>query len=157
MKLIKFLIVTGMMLVVGGCQQAEVEVTGDSESLYFETIGWGHFGTIRDTTEAIIRTSDEWDSVSANYRPLEDFQEVDFSQVMVALIALPADYGGYSIEVESVESVGGIVTVSYLVSEPGTDCITPTALTLPFQAVLIRKAEGRVEFVRRTESFKCGM
>jgi len=146
-----------MWFVVGACQQAEVEVTGDTEPLYFETIGWGHSGIVRDTTEVIIRTSDEWDRISSNYRPLEDFEAIDFSQVMVALIALPAESGGYSIEVESVESVEGIVTVSYLVSEPGTDCITPTALTLPFQAVLIRKAGGIVEFVRRTESFKCGM
>ncbi len=156
MKLTKFLLVM-LMLVVGGCQQAEIEITDDSEPLYFETIGWGHFGTIRDTTEVIIRTSDEWIRVSANYRPIEDFKAVDFSQVMVALIALPAEYGGYSIDVESVESAERIVTVAYLVSEPGPDCITPTALTLPFQAILIRKTDGSVKFVRRTESFKCGI
>ncbi len=146
-----------LLPVAGGCQRAEVEVTDDTEPLYFETIGWGHFGIVRDTTELVIRTGDEWARVSANYRPLEDFEAVDFSQAMVALIALPAEYGGYLIEVESVESAGGVITVAYLVSEPGTDCITPTVLTLPFQAVLIRKSEGRVEFVRRTERFKCGM
>ncbi|GMQ81757.1 MAG: hypothetical protein BMS9Abin05_1192 [Rhodothermia bacterium] len=107
--------------------------------------------------EVIVRDSDSWALVSAGVRPLAPFKSVDFTQAMVALIALPTESGGYMIEVETVESLDGIITVSYLVSEPGTDCIAPTALALPFQAVFLRREEGEVRFVRRTETYSCEM
>jgi hypothetical protein len=112
---------------------------------------------VRDTLETVVRSQEAWNTLSEEMRPLAAFEAVDFSQYMVALIALPASSGGYTIEVESVEERDGEITVDYLVSEPGTDCITPAAEALPFQAVSIQKADGDVRFKRRTERYKCGM
>ena len=149
--------VSCFLLAIMGCNEPPVEQPDESMPLYFETIGRGQYGEVRDTVEVISITSEQWADVSATVRPLAAFEPVDFDQSMVALIALPAESGGYTIEVESVESLDGQLTISYLVSEPGADCITPTALALPFQAVSIQKTAGEIRFERRTERYKCGM
>ncbi len=148
-------IVAVLVLVLTSCEEPAVEIEDHSEPLYFETIGRGHTGVGRDTLEVVVRDADSWARVSASIRPLAPFESVDFSQAMVALIALPTESGGYTIEVETVESLDGLITVSYLVNEPGTDCITPTALALPFQAVFFKREDGEVRFVRRTVAYSC--
>jgi hypothetical protein len=140
-----------------GCAEPAVEVLDESVPLYFETIGRGQYGEIRDTVEVVVRGVGDWNAISATMRPLADFESVDFAQSMVAMIALPAESGGYTIEVESVEELDGRITISYLVSEPGIDCITPSALALPFQAVTIQQTEGEVIFERRSEQYTCEM
>jgi len=150
-------IISVLVLVSTGCEEPAIEIEDNSEPLYFETIGRGHSGVGRDTLEVVVRDEDLWARVSASVQPLAPFESVDFSQAMVALIALPKESGGYMIEVETVESLDGVITVSYLVSEPGTDCITPTALSLPFQAVFFKREEGEVRFARRTEAYSCEM
>ena len=147
----------GVLFGATGCAQVDEEEGEQSDPLYFETVGRGHTGTVQDTLEFIVRDADTWRAVQEDLRPLAEFEEVEFTQALIALIALPAESGGYTIEVESVESLNNVITVSYLVSEPGPDCITPEAEALPFLAVMIRKFEGEAEFVRRTERYKCGL
>ncbi len=150
-------IATVLVLFSTGCEEPAIEIEDLSESLYFETIGRGQTGDGRDVVEVVARDAESWARLSTSVRPLAPFKKVDFSQAMVALIAIPTESGGYSIEVETVESLDGVITISYLLSEPGTDCITPTALALPSQAVFFKREEGEVRFVRRTEDYSCEM
>ena len=146
-----------LLLLLFGCNVPEPAAEDESEPLYFETIGRGQTGAGRDTIETVVASVEDWDRLRAAVQPLAPFESVDFTQTMVALIALPSESGGYTIEVETVELLDGVVRINYLVSEPGMDCITPTALALPFQAILFRRADGDVKFVRRTEKYLCGM
>ena len=150
-------LLAGLFLLVAGCSVPQEESEPDTDPLYFESIGRGQHGARRDTIETVARTAEAWAELSATVRPIAEFEAVNFEQQMAALIAIPTESGGYTIEVESVEALDGVITVAYVVNVPGIDCITPTALALPFQAVSIRKAEGAVEFERRNEPFKCGM
>ncbi len=128
-----------------------------SESLYFEVVGSGQAGTISDTTEVVLRDSSAWAEMASKLRPREDFLPVDFSQYMVMLVALPQVSGGFRIDFQSAELESGEITASYAVSAPGGDCLTISALTLPFQAVAVRQADGRVSFERSVVRESCSV
>lgn len=128
-----------------------------SESLYFEVVGSGQAGSIQDTTEAVLRDSSAWVEMASKLRPREGFHPVDFSQYMVMLVALPQVTGGFRIDFQSAESASGEITASYVVSAPGGDCLTIAALTLPFQAVAVRRADGPVTFERSVVRESCSV
>ncbi|MBT8399576.1 MAG: hypothetical protein KJO98_03795 [Rhodothermia bacterium] len=128
-----------------------------SESLYFESVGFGQAGSLSDTTEVVLRDSSAWVEMASKLAPREAFGSVDFSQYMVMLVALPQVSGGFRIEFQSVEKQDGDITASYVVSAPGGDCLTIAALTLPFQAVAVRQADGDVSFERSVIRESCSV
>jgi len=145
------------IFMLSGCKQPVPDVIDTSEPLYFERIGMGQTGSEADTIEVLVRTEKDWDEWKTRVNPLAPFRKVDFTQAGGALIAVPVESGGYTVEVESVEKDNGIITISYLFSKPKSDCISPLATALPFQAVLIRRAEGEVRFERREERYGCDL
>lgn len=152
----RFYFATAMAMLMIGCQEEPmVEQTRFSEVIPFETIGIGQRGDFSEPTERMVYEEASWTALSASLRPLADFETVDFSQVMLAVIAIPVKSGGYTIEVESAELLDSVLTISYVMSEPGFDCITPPALAVPFQVIELRKTEAPVRFERRTERFRC--
>ena len=145
---------------VAGCQQPEIidEVeTGDfAEVLPFETLGIGQRASHTERVERLVRTAEEWEAASSTLMPFEAFEDVDFEQVMLAVVVVPVESGGWTIEVESVERAEGAIEIAYVLGEPGVDCITPTALATPFQVIRIRKLEDvDVTFSSRKERFSC--
>jgi len=148
-----------LLFTLGGCApEADLEVPDDlPEMLYFETIGRGQNATLTDTTEIVLRDSAAWAEVQAHLHPLSPFKPVAFDQAMVLVIAIPDSTSGKIIEVESVEQHGSDILVSYLLSEPAKDCMPAMAVNIPFQVLLVRRAEGTVRFERRTEPYRCGM
>ncbi len=149
-------LVTAVAL-LGGCRrgpEAEV-VVEDTEFLPFENIGLGPNSTLPDTTEVVLRTEAEWDAYRSRLHSVGPFKKVDFTQEMVALVAVPSPSGGYGVEVETVEKKGGVVTVSYVIYGPDKDCIPVEGRAVPYQAVKVRRAEGTVRFAHRTETLPC--
>lgn len=137
-------------------QQAEqpepAEITG---AVVFEPIGTGFAGTLSDTTEAVYRTVADWQSVADKLSPLRDFPEVDSSQMMVILAAVPTPTGGFSVEFITAESTSEEIIVTYELSVPGYDCITTAGLSLAFQAATIPKTDLPVRFVREPKYYSC--
>jgi len=150
-------VISAAFVLVGlsACSRAHVEIDDATEPLVFETIGLGQKGFVADTLETVIRDSVLWAEMGKNLSPIAPFRTVDFSQEMVGLIAMRVESGGYAVDVETVEIVDDEIVVSYVVSEPDTDCITMMADALAFQAVTIRRADGDVRFERRNERYKC--
>lgn len=147
-----------VLLGAAACSQPEPTASGpEPDYLYFEPIGQGQQSTLRDTTEAVVRTAAAWDTLQQDLRPLAPFDSLDFTQVMVVLAALPVESGGYSIQFETVEHFPDSIVARYVVTVPDDDCITTQALATPFQAVLVRRADGDVHFERRIETFSCAM
>lgn len=132
-----------------------VETGSFTENLPFETVGIGQRIDITDTTELLIRSESEWTVLAATMKPYKEFSAVDFDQVMLAIVAVPVESGGWAVDVESVEQIDGLIEVSYVISEPGIDCITPPALATPFQVIKMRKLDGDVRFTARNERFSC--
>ncbi len=144
------------MLLAAACRPADPDaVTPEPDALYFESIGQGQRGLLTDTTEGVFRDSTAWAEWGRQLRPVTPFAEVDFSQSMVFVAALPQTSGGYRIQFESVEAGDSVIVASYTLFEPAGDCITTMALTLPFEAVAVRRAAGPVSFRRRIERVSC--
>ena len=81
------------------------------------------------------------------------FPEIDFSQLMVAVVAVPVPMLGVSIQVQSIERIQEDVVIYYQMGIPGDDCRGNDNATTPFQVVMLptnrwkfqlRKLERRV-------------
>ena len=144
-------------LLLTGCADEPEVVIEETMLLYFEPIGMGQSASLADTvaTEVIVRDSLTWVAYQDSLRPLAAFKPVDFSQAMVVMVAREVESGGYSVEVEEVETANGEIQINYLLTVPSPDCITVMADASPFQAVLVRRAEGTPRFAHRTELYRC--
>ncbi len=142
-----------------GCDPdgSSVTVPDDVETLVFEPVAIGQNAAVTDTTVVIFRDSLSWAAEAGRFPSIEDYKPVDFDQSMIVVVGLPRSTGGYSIEVESVDKIGDEIMVSFIVNEPGSDCLAVAALTYPFQAVAVRKADGRVGFSGRTVRYNCSV
>jgi len=150
-----FLMMAALLPALTGCgPQAEV-VVDDTEMLPFNNLGVGPTATLTDTTEVLLYTPEAWERYRSQLHSVGPFKPVDFTQEMVALVAVPEETGGYSVEVESVERADSVIVVSYVLLTPKRDCVTPMGRAVPYQAVAVRRAEGPVRFERRTASFPC--
>jgi len=138
-----------------GCVKKAEVVIDDTEFLPFDNLGVGPTATLTDTTEILLYSPDEWDAYRSRLHSVGAFKPVDFTQEMVALIAVPEESGGYSVEVESVEQKDSVIVVSYVLLSPERDCVTPMGRAVPYQAVSVRRADGPVRFERRTATFPC--
>lgn len=142
-------------LFLTACEQPRVVDDGPDAVLYFEAVGRGQYGTTRDTTEVVLRDEESFQQALSSLTLLGPLPEIDFSQVMVGLIAIPTQSGGHVVEVKSVEKTGDAISVNYEFSQPGVDCITLDALSLPFQLVIIQQSEGTVSFERNETTYRC--
>lgn len=140
-----------------GCSSddAVYDPAEENEVLYFEPIGHGMKAGLAAPVERAIRDSLTWVAYADSLDPLVAFEPVDFSQAFVLLAARSMPTAGYSLRFESVELAGDTLVASYLVLEPGTTCITAMGQTMPFQAVLVRRADHPVRFVHRTDDYSC--
>jgi hypothetical protein len=144
--------------VVAACLPAETtwyDAVPESDVLYFEPIARGQQATLQDSTEIAIRDAETWETYRRQLRTQGAISEVDFSQTFVLLVALPMPSGGYLVDFESVEELDGTIIASYLVTLPGDDCMTAMGRTVPFQAVMVRLADGELRFQRRVERVPC--
>lgn len=135
----------------GGDEKSEPQ----TEMLYFEPIGYGQSGNLTDTTEIVIRTSEEWQTYRDSLNPIAPFKPVDFSQGVIFLAALPQTTSGHIIEFVTVEERDSVTIAEYVVNAPAEDCLTATAEAVPFQAVMVRRTDLPVRFERDTEEYRC--
>jgi len=144
--------------VTSGClQQGEVEISLDLEPLYFEVIGRGQNALIKDTTEIAIYDGETWQAYQDSLYPLAPFEEVDFSQAFVLLTAIPQETSGYDIDFISVDKADDTIEVQYVLNDPGEDCFEAAGRTVPFTAVLVRRAEGNVTFSQTRKDYSCAI
>lgn len=142
-------------VIIAATDVPEPVLPASGEPLYFEPLGRGTQAQLADTTELFIRDAATWAAYRDSLNPVVAFPEVDFTQAGVVLVALPQITSGYGLEVESVERFDDEIVVRYLVSAPGDDCLTASALTVPFAAVQVRRAAGDVRFERLHEEYAC--
>ncbi len=144
-------------LVLSGCAVQSNLDEGPDDVLYFEPIAIGQSGSIRDTLEVVVSDEGALSEALAKVNPLGELPSIDFNQSMVGIIAIPTNSGGFVVEVQSVEQRGEEIQVHYLLSVPGADCITVQALSLPFQIISLRRAQGAFRFLREERRYRCGL
>ncbi|MFT4603857.1 MAG: hypothetical protein ACI9W4_000573 [Rhodothermales bacterium] len=143
------------LVLITGCG-ADSDILSEGDYLFFEAVGIGQSGSVTEVAEWVLRDSVAWVEAQTQLRPLAPFQSVDFTQSVVVVIAIPTDSGGYHIEVESVEEMEDHVLVSYLFHKPALDCITLSALAVPFQVVEVKRFEDKeVRFEHREQKYEC--
>lgn len=138
-----------------GDSEADEEAEPEAEVLYFEPVGYGRSGALSDTTEIVLRTEEEWQIYRDSLNPVAPFAEVDFSQSVLLLAALPQETSGHSIDFLSVEERDSNAVAHYLVSIPAEDCLTAIADAVPFQVVMVRRTDMPVQFTREIEEYRC--
>ncbi len=131
---------------VGCGPEQDPEAVSETMAVYFESIGRGQSGAFTDTLEVVIRDSTEWDAVRAQLDTLLPFRDVDFSEAMVLLAAVPTPIGGSTIIFESVEDDGEHIIAMYQLGLPGRDCRSIEGAALPFQAVMVPRTDAPVRF-----------
>lgn len=150
------LIAAVLVLSLSSCgADSEFEPEPESHVLYFEPIGYGQSGTLSDTTEILIRTEEEWAIYRDSLNPIAPFKPVDFTQSVVLLAALPQTTSGQIVDFVTVEERDSVAVAEYIVNIPAEDCLTATAESVPFQAVMVRRTDLPVRFVHETEEFRC--
>jgi hypothetical protein len=102
-----------------------------------------------------LRDIESWLDLQQELRPIEAFRPADMSQVMILVAGVPAPSGGYAVRFESIEKSGDDIVAVYALQVPGHDCMTVSALTFPFEAVMVRRTDGAVRFERRLEHLSC--
>lgn len=115
----------------------------------------GQNATLPDTTELVVKDSDQWSSVSNTLISGRAPETPDFDQYMVLLAALPVESGGYDVRFRSVEIAGDRLIASYAIGIPADDCITTMGTTVPYEAVAVRKVDLPVAFERTQELIRC--
>ncbi len=135
--------------------QEEEEEEPEYDVLYYATLVRGNDSAVRDTTEMVIRDAETWEEVKEKLEYFEAPRPVDFQQAMVLLIALPVDTGGYFLNVDTIEYDENRVMVTYIIFEPGSDCLNVAAEITPYIAVEVRRTETPVTFTHRREYEFC--
>ncbi len=143
-------------LVFGGCNAPPEAVEEPlPEPVLFSAIGYGQYGTLRDTLEIVIRDPETWAAWQDSLRPVAPFLPVDFSQAVVLLAALPQTTSGYAVSFLSLDRLDTVLVAEYLVEIPSDDCLTAAAETVPFQAVLTPATDLPIRFKRLEEEYRC--
>ncbi|MEM6647104.1 MAG: hypothetical protein AAF730_12725 [Bacteroidota bacterium] len=126
-----------------------------SAPVSFERIGLGQQATVTDTIEVAVREAAVWDTLAAQFRPLQPFEPVDFEQTMVLLVGLPVESGGHTVIFDFIEKVDTAIVAYYNVLEPNVDCVTVEAAAVAFQAVRVPQDATPVHFERQIERYSC--
>lgn len=154
----RVLTVAGSLLLgvfAGACSVPDGEVVSEGEYLVFEPMGRGQDGQVADTLERVFRDAATWEAFRDSLVAFEAFPDVDFSQQMVVVMALPQDTGGYGVETVAVELRPDEAIVEYVVTQPAIDCIPVPGRSLPYEVVAVRTTELPVRFQRAVEPYRC--
>lgn len=143
----------------GGSQcrldESYVSIQDDSRPLFFEQVVRGQQASFVDTIETVIKDNETWTAYKTMLNVSTGGGAVDFDQMMVILAAIPAESGGYYVSFQSIEETDSTIVANYVLGVPGDDCITAMGLTVPYQAVTVRKGDLAVVFEREIEPLPC--
>ena len=127
----------------------------ETEAVYFEPIGQGSSADFSTVTEEMVYNAESWSEYQQYMETVLPFHDVDFSQLMVAFVAVPAHTGGVTVQIESAEIAGEELVISYVIGEPGDDCRVMDIPSVPFQAVTMRQIDMPIRFEHREEAQAC--
>lgn len=149
------LLVIAVLLALGGCNDVDEE-TG--AGITYSTLEYTDGTEVKGTNSGIvgkrlqvIRDSAEfstfWSEHAAIFAPVPAQPAVDFSSnMLVAVFSGTKRSGGYSVDVIRVDEYPDFVDVAVEHTEPGSSCVTTSALTQPHHVVSIPAIEKPVVF-----------
>ncbi len=117
----------------------------------------GQSAAFADTVEVVVRDAESWGALLGRLETLLPMPPVDFSEVMVLLVAVPTPTGGTNILFESVEDDGQTWIATYSIGMPARDCRAIDGAAVPFQAVMVPRSDRPVRFEHSIEPYPCTM
>ena len=138
-----------------GLEGPRVSIDEETRPLYFEQIARGQRAALTDTVEIVIEDNETWTRYSGFLGVAPPDHPVDFDQMMVLLVAVPAESGGYDVSFRSVEAADSVIVAHYVLGVPDDDCMTAMGITTPFQAVSVPRVDLPVVFERGIERVRC--
>ena len=149
-------LVPTLLLLMGCGTQPEIDMDVDeTEAVYFETIGQGASSLFTDTTQVVIKSEVMWNEYEQYMKTVLPFPEIDFSQLMVVVVAVPVPMRGVTIQIQSAELADDEMVVNYLMAFPGDDCRGNDQPSSPFQVVMMPHKEIPVRFEHEFEEYPC--
>jgi hypothetical protein len=147
------LLLVFVVVSLAACTQAGSRIEAVGDAVYFEPVATGHFGGFERDTTLVVDDEAMWRALSARFR--EPVRAIDFEQFAVLVAATVSPTGGYRVRFAGVEQLADGATATYVVDEPGPDCLVTMVETAPFQAVSVPRLTGPVTFERQTVTYRC--
>ena len=143
------------MLLAACAVRAVGQAASEGTGVPFATVAGGFFSGIREPTQIVIRTHDEWVAFWGRHtraqvvRPVAP--AVDFSREMVVGVFLGEQAtGGYEIRITKVERTGSELCVHYRLKAPDPGAILAQALTQPYHVIKVSREPGPLVFFRES-------
>jgi len=142
-----------------GCSNS-FNSTSTSQSVVISEGAWSN---IDEQRLAVIRDNAAFDALWSEHSPgspgldgIPPKPDVDFNiDQLLALFLGERNTGGYSINIESVVELDTQVTINVLEQVPGAGCVVTTALTQPYQFIIMSKIDKPVIFQIQSATFIC--
>jgi hypothetical protein len=148
----------GLPFMLAACGPGQdPDAISPSTAVYFEALMRGQSASFADTVEVVVRDAGSWDAMLGRLETLLPMPQVDFSEGMVLLVAVPTPTGGTSIQFESVEDDGQTWIATYTIGMPARDCRAIEGVAVPFQAVVVPQSDRPVRFEHSIEPYPCTM
>ena len=128
----------------------------DSGSILINSAYTGISGARLDVISDSTTWVQTWNQVYGPVSPLPPAPAVDFSQQSVVLAALGGrPTGGYSITVDSIAHSDTQDVIFVTDTSPGSNCVVPTVLTAPAEAVRTSWPVTAAEWRTRSATHDC--
>lgn len=104
-----------------------------------------------------ISNEQDWNELMDKAISQTNIPAIDFTKEML-IVAFQGKKptGGYSIEISNLKKKDGIIGVTIVESEHGSDCITAQVITSPFHIVKISKTSDKFEYILTKKTVSCG-
>ncbi len=142
-----------------GCSNS-FHSTSTSQSV---VISEGEWSNIDEQRLEVIRDGAVFDVLWSEHSPgspeldgMPSKPVVDFNaNQLLALFLGSRNTGGFSINIESIVELDTQVNINLLEQVPGGGCVVTTALTQPYQFLIMSKIDKPVIFQIRSTTFNC--
>lgn len=127
----------------------------------FETISLGNFSGLKDYTQRIIESKENWQemwgAIQQGKSPIPALPDIDFSQYSVIIAGLgQKNTGGYQVNIDKVWLDGDVLHVNLTQTSPGPKCMATFAISQPYcVAVVPRSKYVDIKFDVRNNVRKC--
>ena len=146
----------GVLMFVAACSVRAVgQAASETTGVPFATVARGFSSGIREPTQIVIRTHDEWVAFWGRHTRTQVAPPVppavDFSREMVVGVFLGEQAtGGYEVKITKVERTGSELRVHYRRKAPDPGAILVQALTQPYHVIKVSRDPGPLVFFRES-------
>jgi len=112
-------------------------------------------GTLENRKIEFIYTQHSFEEMVTHYSNVP-YKKIDFSANQVILLAMEEKpTGGYSIRVDSIEEINGVLKLIAIEMQPASNCMVTQALTAPYLFVKVQSVKRVETVIVRTEVVDC--